>query len=285
MEWSRAVEEALEYIEAHITDDLTAGMLARNAGISPYYFQKGFAMLCGYTVGEYIRMRRLSLAAEELLSTECRIIDLAVKYGYDSPDSFTKAFVRFHGLTPREARRKGASLRCLAPLHISLILQGGKVMEYRIETKPGFKVMGVTRTFSYETAMMEIPAFWNELQEMEKRPVCGVYGICLDDDGQGGRFHYMIAEEYDAEKAQCNNLETAEIPVHTWLVVPCRGAMPDSIQQANRRLFSELLPGSSYVIADDCNIEYYSDPAGFAKGTQDPAYYSEVWVPVSEKSR
>ena len=108
MDWIKAVEDAIEYIEANITEDLTIAGIASQVNLSAFYFQKGFAMLCGYTVGEYIRMRRLSLAGSELLSSDVKVIDLAVKYGYDSSDSFTKAFTRFHGSTPTD--RKGRAV-------------------------------------------------------------------------------------------------------------------------------------------------------------------------------
>ena len=135
MDWIKAVGEAVEYIENNITGDLTISRISQEINISIFYFQKGFSMLCGYTVGEYIRMRRLSLAGSELLREDVKVIDLAVKYGYDSPDSFTKAFTRFHGSTPTDVRKNGASLKSFAPLHIKLSLDGGRIMEYRIEKK------------------------------------------------------------------------------------------------------------------------------------------------------
>lgn len=99
MEWIESISRAINYIESHITEELTITDIAKQAIISPYYFQKGFSMLCGFTVGEYIKKRRLTLAGSELISTNRKIIDIALEYGYDSPDSFTKAFFRFHGAT------------------------------------------------------------------------------------------------------------------------------------------------------------------------------------------
>lgn len=147
MDWIKTIEDAIAYIERNITEDLTVSRVAAEVNISAFYFQKGFSMLCGYTVGEYIRMRRLSLAGNEILSSDIKVIDLAIKYGYDSPDSFTKAFTRFHGSTPTDVRRNGALLKSFAPLHIRLTLDGGIVMEYKIVEKPAFKVMGVSRMF------------------------------------------------------------------------------------------------------------------------------------------
>lgn len=283
MNWAKIIEDAVTYMEENMTEDLTVGGIAGKVNTSAFYFQKGFSMLCGYTVGEYIRMRRLSLAGEELLSSDLRIIDLAIKYGYDSPDSFTKAFTRFHGSTPTDVRRGGASLKSFAPLHIRLTLDGGSTMEYRIEKKPAFKVMGVARDFSYENADAEIPKFWNEVFMQAEKPVMGMYGVCFDEEMAGNAFRYMIADDYVAKQAEAGTLDVHEIREHTWAIFPCRGPMPLPLQELNRRIFSEWLPSSSYEIAEGYNIEYYSNPAAFEKEMQDPAYYAEVWIPIKEK--
>lgn len=284
MNWVKIIEDAVGYIEGNITGDLMVSRIAKEVNTSAFYFQKGFSMLCGYTVGEYVRMRRLSIAGEELLSSDEKVIDLAIKYGYDSPDSFTKAFTRFHGITPTDVRRGGAVLKSFAPLHIKLSLEGGCVMEYRIEEKPAFKVMGISRDFTYENANVEIPKFWDEaFIQASERPVMGMYGVCFDEEMGGNQFRYMIADDLDAEQAERKHLEVQEIKAHVWAVFPCRGAMPLPLQEVNRRIFSEWLPASSYEIAEGYNIEYYSNPADFKKGMQDPEYYAEVWIPVKEK--
>ncbi len=283
MDWIRTIESAISFIEENITEDLTAGRIATEVNTSAFYFQRGFSMLCGYTVGEYIRMRRLSLVGSELLSSDIKVIDLAIKYGYDSPDSFTKAFSRFHGCVPTDVRQGGANLKSFAPLHIKLILDGGTVMEYRMEKKAAFKVMGVSRMFSYETANKDIPQFWDEVYGMQPRPVLGMYGVCFDEEMAGNRFRYMIADDYMAENAEKRQLDVYEIPEHSWAVFPCKGAMPLPLQELNRRIFSEWLPTSGYEIAEGYNIEYYSNPADFELGMEDAEYYAEVWIPVKER--
>ncbi len=284
MDWIKIIENALRYIEENLSGELTVDRIAEKMNISPFYFQKGFSMLCGYSVGEYIRMRRLSVAGSELVTSDNKVIDLALKYGYDSPDSFTKAFTRFHGSTPTDVRRKGALLKSFAPLHIKIILDGGNTMEYRVEEKPAFRVMGVSKIFSYETANADIPQYWDEIHvQAAVKPVEGMYGICFDEEMGGNRFRYMIADDLEEGKAGEKNLETYEVPRHTWAIFPCRGAMPLSLQEVNRRIFSEWLPASNYEIAEGYNIEYYSDSAEFKDGTQDPDYYAEVWIPVRER--
>ncbi len=284
MDWIKIIENALRYIEENLSGELTVDRIAEKVNISPFYFQKGFSMLCGYSVGEYIRMRRLSVAGSELVTSDNKVIDLALKYGYDSPDSFTKAFTRFHGSTPTDVRRKGALLKSFAPLHIKIILDGGNTMEYRVEEKPAFRVMGVSKIFSYETANADIPQYWDEIHvQAAVKPVEGMYGICFDEEMGGNRFRYMIADDLEEGEAEEKNLETYEVPRHTWAIFPCRGAMPLSIQEVNRRIFSEWLPAGNYEIAEGYNIEYYSDSAEFKDGTQDPDYYAEVWIPVRER--
>lgn len=118
MEWTQTISKAVDYMETHITDDISVEDVAREVLLSPFYFQKGFHFLCGITVAEYIRNRRLSLAGNELATSEEKVIDIALKYGYNSPDSFTKAFTRFHGITPSMAQKNGKMLKSFAPLKI-----------------------------------------------------------------------------------------------------------------------------------------------------------------------
>lgn len=284
MNWIAIIESAIGFIEENITEDLTVGRIATEVNTSAFYFQRGFSMLCGYTVGEYIRMRRLSLAGSELLSSDIKVIDLAIKYGYDSPDSFTKAFIRFHGCTPTDVRRGGANLKSFAPLHIKLTLEGGTVMEYRMEKKPAFKVMGVSKMFSYESANKDIPKFWDEVYVTQNpKPVLGMYGVCFDDEMAGNQFRYMIADDYVAEDAEKKSLDVHEIPEHLWAIFPCKGPMPLPLQEVNRKIFSEWLPASEYEIAEGYNIEYYCDPADYKMGMDDPEYYAEIWIPVKER--
>lgn len=137
MEWSESISKAINYIESHITEELTIADIAKHAIISPYYFQKGFSMLCGFTVGEYIKKRRLTLAGSELISTDRKIIDIALRYGYDSPDSFTKAFLRFHGATPTAIRKGKAMIKSFAPLN-------------KIVKKSPFTVVGISALFKFQ---------------------------------------------------------------------------------------------------------------------------------------
>ena len=157
-------------------------------------------------------------------------------------------------------------------------------MEYRIEEKAAFKVMGLSQEFSYESANTDIPKYWDEVVlQAKERPVMGMYGVCFDEEMAGNQFRYMVADDFIAGQAEEKGLEVYDIPAHTWAVFPCRGAMPLPLQEVNRKIFSEWLPASSYEIAEGYNIEYYSNPADYKNGMQDSEYYAEVWIPVKKK--
>lgn len=142
MDWVKGVQHAIDYIETHLTEELKLEEIAAKSYSSPWHFQRVFSILCGYTVGEYIRNRRLALAGKELQETSEKVIDIALKYGYESPDSFARAFARFHGITPSEARRKGAVLQAFSPLTVKIILEGGEKMKYRLEEKEAMTFIG-----------------------------------------------------------------------------------------------------------------------------------------------
>ena len=285
MRWTECIGEAISYIEDNITEKLTIENIAKRACISPFYFQKGFAMLCGFTIGEYIRSRRLALAGSELVSTDQKVIDIALKYGFDSPDSFTKSFIRFHGVTPTAVRKGGAMIKSFAALKIKFTLEGGCSMDYKIVEKDAFTVVGVSKVFRYETAMREVPQFWTEYYETgNDKFVCGMYGVNIDETMGGNEFEYLIADNYNPVMEVPEGFITRVIPKHTWAVFACKGAMPQSMQEVNRKIFSEWLPNcKDYEIAEGCCIEMYDDPAGYPKGTQDEKYYSEIWIPVKRK--
>ena len=126
MDWVTSIHQAIQYIEEHLREELTIREIAQQAALSPFYFQKGFSMLCGMTVGDSEIARRLSAAGLEVLTTDRKIIDIALEFGYDSPDSFTKAFTRFHGCTPAALRKSGGAVRSFAPLRIKVTLEGVK---------------------------------------------------------------------------------------------------------------------------------------------------------------
>lgn len=285
MEWMAIIGSSIQYIEAHITDSLTVEEIARAVSVSPFYFQKGFALLCGFTVSEYIRNRRLALAGNDLAATDERVIDIALRYGYDSPDSFTKAFTRFHGVTPTAVRRDGVLLKSFAPLKIRFSLEGGYLMDYKIVSKDAFTVLANAAVFPYEGAKASVPAFWQRhFAEGKGRTVMGTYGINIDESRGQESFEYLIADPCAPDCKAPDGFVVRTIPALTWAVFPCKGALPVALQDVNTRIFTEWLPAmKDYEFAAGYCVEYYEDPTRYAKGTQDESYYCEIWIPVGRK--
>lgn len=275
--WTEGIQNAIEYIEENLTEELSIREIAEKACVSAFHFQRIFNTLCGFTMGEYIRNRRLSLAAQELARSDAKVIDVAMKYGYYSPDSFTRAFARFHGISPSAAKLRGARLKSFARVKLKLVLEGGTMLEYKIVEKEQFTVMGKARNFDPDTATTEIPKFWDEHNRNgDSSIVVGMYGVCIDTDGK--EFEYMIADNYLPWNEIPEGYKTRVIPDGTWAVFPCRGALPKSLQDVNRRIWSEWLPScKDYRIAGNYNIEMYAPP------TENPDdYYCEIWIPVEK---
>lgn len=241
--------------------------------------------ICGFTISEYIRNRRLALAGNDLIAGDERIIDIAMKYGYDSPDSFTKAFTRFHGVTPTVVRRDKVMLKSFAPLKIKFSLEGGYLMDYKIEKKEAFKVIANKKTFAYENAKEVIPGFWKEHYQTGKgKTVMGVFGINIDEKMGNESFEYLIADPYVEGKEVPAGFSVETIPEFTWAVFPCVGPMPNALQDVNAKIFTEWLPAlKEYEFAAGYCVEYYDDPTKYTKGTLDDNYYCEIWIPIKRK--
>lgn len=284
MGWMELVANAIRYIEEHIMEELTIQEIAEHVNVSPFYFQKGFAMLCGFTLGEYMRNRRLALAGNDLAAGDEKVIDIALKYGYDSPDSFTRAFTRFHGVTPSQVRKEGAMLKSFAPLKIHFSLEGGYIMDYRIEKKEAFTVLANAKTFSYEGAKEQVPLFWQEHHMSGKGAVVhGVYGINIDEKMAMDTFEYLIADPCAGGEVP-DGFALRTIPAFTWAVFPVRGAMPDALQDVNTKIYTEWLPAlRDYEFAAGYCVEYYDNPMDYPKGTLDENYYCEIWIPIRSK--
>jgi AraC family transcriptional regulator len=273
--WTEGLQNAIRYMEKNLTEDIQVKDIAEKAYVSEFHFQRIFSVLCGFSVAEYIRNRRLTLAARELTGSDAKVIDVAIKYGYDSPDSFTRAFTRFHGITPSAAKEKGALLRDFAPLRIILSLEGGTMMDYRIEEKAAFTVMGRKRSFSNETSYQEIPKFWEEhMKDGSNEIVCGMFGLCIDSNGSN--FDYLIADNYLPWKDVPDGYETRTLPAGTWAVFPCK---MKNLQDTNTKMWKEWLPNcKDYRLGGNYNIEMYAPPCeeDFAES------YCELWLPIEK---
>lgn len=270
--WTEGIQNAIQYIEDNLTEETDIAKIAARAHVSPFYFQKIFGVLCGFTVGEYIRNRRLALAAEELSTSDIKVIDAAVKYGYDSPDSFARAFTKFHGITPSAAKEYGAKIRSFAPIRIKLTLEGGTIMDYKIVEKSAFTVMGRSRRFDAETSYSEIPKYWSEHYANGGADIVGgMFGVCVDGDGKS--FDYIIADLYQPWKKIPDGCETRVIPAGLWAEFPWKGKCPKALQDVNTKMWGEWLPNcKEYELAGNYSVEvYFSETEG------------AIWLPVKKK--
>lgn len=296
MEWLSAIRTAIDYMEKHLTDDISAQDVAGQVHLSPFFLQRGFSLMTGCGIGEYLRNRRLYQAALDLQRTDEKVIDIALRYGYETPESFTKAFSRFHGTTPSQVRG-GASVTAFLPLTIKISIQGGHQMDYKITPMFPFKVIGFQKVFDNETAYAEIPRFWDEICEKYAGNVyagnapanpceqalvdncIGEYGVCIDDIGNG-RFRYLIAGKYTGGTVP-EGMVVYEFPRSDWAVFNCLGPLPEALQSVNTRIFNEWLPGNpDYELSGNASVEWYDCVNG---EKSDPDYHSAIWIPVRKK--
>jgi len=279
MEWVRSLNLGLEYIERHLNESIVCNDIAQHTYYSNFHFQRTFSLLTGMTVSEYIRNRRLSLAAQDLLQNGIKVLDVALQYGYDSPESFSKAFQRFHGVLPSQVKKHGTELKSFNRLTLKIVLEGGIVMDYKIVNKDSFKVALKTRRFNSESSGKEIPKFWSEyFSDGLHSKVCGMMGICMPQELGSIEFEYGIGCEEKYVTQIPEGFKTIEIKPCTWAVFKCVGAMPDAIQNLWKRIYSEWLPQSNYELISGYDIEFYTEG-----DTNSKDYISEIWIPVKEK--
>ena len=299
MDWITGMQKAIDYIEANLTEEIDYEKVAAQSFSSSYHFQRVFSILCGYTLGEYIRLRRLSLAGTELATGKEKVIDIALKYGYDSPDSFSKAFQKFHGITPSQARADGNMLKSFSRLSIKISLEGGSVMNYRIEEKDEIILTGYKRRFS------GIPG---ERMEQEKemyvktRPLQYIlqglsgdvvknFDIITNIDDEG--YDFYIASQLNE---YCRNnlnkdgvlgeefakyFENITIPPCTYAVFETeKCACPTTVfLDLRRKIASEWLPNSGYQLKDAPELVV----THWFEGEKRNQRYRELWIPIEKK--
>ena len=287
MDWIKSFQKAVDYVEEHICEPVDYKRIAQEMNVSSFYFQKIFSILCGFTVGEYIRSRRLALAGSELLKKKKKIIDIALKYGYDSPEGFTRAFARFHGITPSDVRKNGAPVRSFARLSVSISVKGGSSMDYKIMKKEAFKIIAKEQRFKKVEDIQgrsDIPAFWTEChgdgtvkylsENCKKDGILGgsVVGMCMEDSTVVKDFPYLIGAEYAGVDVP-NGYKVVDVPAAEWAVFGIDGLGEEKIQQTWHKIFAEFFPSSTYKPAGNFDLEVY--PTDTYKG--------EIWISVEKK--
>ena len=272
----------MDYIEAHLLEELHMPMIAKVAGTSENEIQKTFYALTGISIVEYVRRRRLTLAGFELQKKERSVLEIALMYGYTSPDSFTRAFRQMHGTTPSAVKKGGCLLKSYGKITFVLTIKGVNAMNYKILKKEKMHIIGFKKWFSTENdgQLTEIPKMWDSItDEMRKKITAlsnndGVVGLCADM--YDGGFDYWIGCMSDQECPE--DLEEIVIPASSWAVFEVIGSMrpiPNPMQDIWKRIYSEWLPNSGYEHAMLPEIEYYSSGDMLADD-----YKSEIWIPV-----
>lgn len=282
------LNKALNYIEENLSSDIDFKEVARLALCSEYHFTRMFSFLAGVSLSEYIRRRRLTLAAFDLINGDIKVIDLAMKYGYNSPDSFTRAFQSMHGITPSEARDNGKSLKAYPKMTFKLSVRGVCEMNYRIVEKESFRIVGHKKRVPiiFGGVNPEIASMWkgikeiiNELKDLSNVEPMGILQASTNfGDGRmeekGELDHYIGV----ATTKKCpDNLANLEVPASTWAVFESVGPFPETLQNIWGRIYSEWFPSSTYELAVGPEI-LWNENNNFDSST----FKSEIWIPVQK---
>lgn len=281
---------AVTYIEEHICDNLALADVCEVTTYSSYHFGRLFYYIAEIPLSEYIRKRKLTLSGIELQNSSIKVIDLAMKYGYDNSDSFTRAFVKQHDVTPTVARRKGVFLKIFPPLNFQIKIKGVQGMNWRIEEKEAFEIFGIERIFGHDEVHL-VPEFWTELQEngecgrlcQDAGATCsangthGIHAVCGYNEVEGDRFPYMICalKQPDSNTA---TYKVVQIPKATWAVFRSEKIdyMGSAMKELFDRAYQEWIPSSDYKWAPAPDMELYYT-------TEDGKYFEEAWIPVVKK--
>ena len=298
MEWITGIQNAINYVEEHLLEEIDYEEVAKQSFSSSYHFQRVFSILCGHTVGEYIRNRRLSLAGAELQNEKVKVIDVALKYGYDSPDSFTKAFLKFHGITPSNARIDGARLHSFSRLSLKISLEGGMTMNYRLEEKEKQVLIGYKKHFTGTPAARcdQEAEFYGEtrVNQYILKGLSGdtdtIYNVITGFDDNGYDF-YIAAKlrGMDAEnlvellgEQEKDRFEKITVPAGLYLVCEtARERYPVmQVEELRRKVVSEWLPSSGYELSDapEMAVVHWFYEEG--NDAVNDSRYVELWLPV-----
>lgn len=283
------LNKAIDYIESHLTDELSLDEISQHAGVSGYHLRKVFSYVAGLPLSEYIKNRRLSEASRDLLRGE-RVTDVALKYGYESLDGFTRAFKKWTGFLPSEVSKTGMS-KSFPRLYFVLSVKGGVAMEFRIVEKPAFNLVGVSRRvpMQFEEVNQEIVRLaesitdeqreeMHSLQDMEPFEIVNA---SWDADAgfmrEEGYLTHLIGVLTTKDRVS-DGLDKVWVEAHTWAVFPNEGPFPATLQNTYARAYAEWLPSSDYELVDAPIFSFTrmdQHRSGYA--------YSEVWIPVRKK--
>lgn len=281
MEWIERLNHAIDYIEEHLTEEIEYEQLGRIACCSAYHFQRMFTYMAGVPLSEYIRRRKMSLAAVDLQGGDAKIIDVAAKYGYSSPTAFNRAFQSVHGIAPSAVKTEGVSVKSFPPLVFKITVKGVEEMNYRIETKDAFRIIGVSQPLprELEKNFAVVPTMWQTAATdgtvqklaalMDAEPM-GLLGVSACGEEEDWKYFIAVSSTKPA-----GEFEEYTVPAATWAVFAGEGTNL-SIQDLEQRIVTEWLPTSGYEYGNAPDIEVYLNP--------DPQNAKfEVWIPVVKR--
>ena len=282
MEWIERLNSAVNYIEENIKETIDLEKVSKIACCSTYHFQRMFSYMADIPLSEYIRRRRMSLAAVDLQSGNERVIDVSLKYGYDSPTAFNRAFKSVHGIAPSYAREEGTILKAFPAISFKITIKGDSEMNYRIEKKESFRIVGVSGPLETEIEknFKVVPQMWGKaavngtiprLAAMMNEVPFGLLGVSSCNEVDNWRYYIAVASSQPIEE----DLEEYIVPSSTWAIFSGEGSN-QSIQDLEKRIVTEWLPTSGYEYGNAPDIEVYLNP------DPDNAKY-EVWIPVTKK--
>ncbi|BDR67679.1 AraC family transcriptional regulator [Clostridium tetani] len=286
MKWLQQLSHAIDYIEDNLENEISYDEAAKLACCSTYYFQRMFSYISGISLSEYIRRRRMTVAAFELQTSDKKILDIGMKYGYKSPTAFNRAFQNIHSVAPTAARVEGTTLNAYPRISFSITVTGGTNMRYRIEQKDSIRVVGVKTPLkeNAEYNFKVVPGFWDKVLES---PL--YYDICklsnLDNPNILGissytnpkNIYYYIAVSTD--KPLPNNMFELKIPAATWVIFEGSSHFQESVQTIFKRFLTEWLPFSGYEYANLPDIEVYPISNQNSKSS-----HVEVWIAVKKQN-
>ena len=285
MEWLERLNSAVNYIEEHLTDKVDIDQVSQIACCSAFHFQRMFSYLAEVPLSEYIRRRKMTRAAFDLQNSNQKVIEVALKYGYDSPTAFNRAFINVHGIAPSIAKQNGIVLKAFLPICFQISIKGESEINYRIEKKEAFKIVGVKEHYAIniEENFADVPIFWQKAAQsgilqticsfLNREPY-GVLGVSTCMNGKD--FDYYIAVATSKETP--SELSEYMVREGTWAIFECVGSIPNALQNLQKRIVSEWLPTSGYEYADAPDIEVY-----FEGNQQADDYRCEVWMPIVKK--
>ena len=281
----KAFNETMKYIEETMTERIDERKFALLSGYSYPLFSRMFSIMVDYPLSEYIRFRKLSCAARDLRENDEKIIEIAFKYGYESQDSFSLAFKKFHGHTPKEVR-KGSAFQIFSPIRLSLSIEGGKNMDIKIMKKSAFKVAGLTERIEEGG---DFPNVWDKLfkkvseKKLESLGNGQSYGACYEiekNEKENSESKYTVSymAGYDAQnidKAADLGLSILEVPEAEYAVVKLKGIVPNCIHEGWKYVTGTFFPEQGYRHAGTADFEVYSEGDMYNSD-----YEMELWVPI-----